>query len=112
MGVMHADMVMKSIIPIIMAGVLGIYGLIVAVLLGSSSKRPQPNTIHCFDPAVTIDPCLEHPRRAAPSPDLARANVFGRLSGDAQCCERRKNREKVQKHREDCSTLQREKSTS
>merc|ERR1712134_208141 len=41
MGVMHADMVMKSIIPIIMAGVLGIYGLIVAVLLGSSiDKEP------------------------------------------------------------------------
>merc|ERR1711998_410376 len=35
MGVLHADMVMKSIIPVIMAGVLGIYGLIVAVLLGS-----------------------------------------------------------------------------
>merc|ERR1711934_641522 len=35
MGVLHADMVMKSIIPIIMAGVLGIYGLIVAVLIGS-----------------------------------------------------------------------------
>merc|ERR1711861_96270 len=35
MGVMHSDMVMKSIIPIIMAGVLGIYGLIVAVLIGS-----------------------------------------------------------------------------
>merc|ERR1712032_1637601 len=34
-GVLHSDMVMKSIIPIIMAGVLGIYGLIVAVLLGS-----------------------------------------------------------------------------
>merc|ERR1712188_32438 len=41
MGVLHADMVMKSIIPIIMAGVLGIYGLIVAVLLGSSiDKEP------------------------------------------------------------------------
>merc|ERR1711998_720099 len=36
MGVLHHEMVMKSIIPIIMAGVLGIYGLIVAVLLGSS----------------------------------------------------------------------------
>merc|ERR1711988_140359 len=36
MGVLHADMVMKSIIPIIMAGVPGIYGLIVAVLLASS----------------------------------------------------------------------------
>merc|ERR1711965_311573 len=41
MGVMHPDMVMKSIIPIIMAGVLGIYGLIVAVLLGSGiDKEP------------------------------------------------------------------------
>merc|ERR1711981_414916 len=35
MGVLHSEMVMKSIIPIIMAGGLGIYGLIVAVLLGS-----------------------------------------------------------------------------
>ena len=36
MGVMHADMVMKSIIPIIMAGVLGIYGLIVAVIISTT----------------------------------------------------------------------------
>merc|ERR1719506_1138970 len=36
MGVLHSEMVMKSIIPIIMAGVLGIYGLIVAVLLGAN----------------------------------------------------------------------------
>merc|ERR1711959_876087 len=42
MGVLHADMVMKSIIPIIMAGVLGIYGLIVAVLLGSSISGDEP----------------------------------------------------------------------
>merc|ERR1719478_1418625 len=39
MGVMHSDMVMKSIIPIIMAGVLGIYGLIVAVLIGSGIDK-------------------------------------------------------------------------
>merc|ERR1712022_87319 len=42
MGVLHADMVMKSIIPIIMAGVLGIYGLIVAVLLGSGIDGGKP----------------------------------------------------------------------
>merc|ERR1711939_249993 len=36
MGVLHSEMIMKSIIPIIMAGVLGIYGLIVAVLLGAN----------------------------------------------------------------------------
>merc|ERR1739847_81083 len=38
MGVLHSEMVMKSIIPVIMAGVLGIYGLIVAVLLASGIK--------------------------------------------------------------------------
>merc|ERR1712166_794536 len=42
MGVLHSDMVMKSIIPIIMAGVLGIYGLIVAVLLGSGISGTEP----------------------------------------------------------------------
>merc|ERR1719486_914150 len=42
MGVMHSDMVMKSIIPIILAGVLGIYGLIVAVLLGSGIDHSEP----------------------------------------------------------------------
>merc|ERR1712100_308007 len=38
MGVLHPDVVMKSIIPVVMAGVLSIYGLIVAVLLASGIK--------------------------------------------------------------------------
>merc|ERR1711998_493786 len=42
MGVMHPDVVMKSIIPVVMAGVLGIYGLIVAVLLASGIKSDGP----------------------------------------------------------------------
>merc|ERR1712151_31814 len=32
-GVMRPDMVMRSIIPVVMAGVLGIYGLITAVII-------------------------------------------------------------------------------
>merc|ERR1712227_131551 len=48
MGVLHADMVMKSIIPIIMAGVLGIYGLIVAVLLGSGISGDKPYNYSSF----------------------------------------------------------------
>jgi V-type H+-transporting ATPase proteolipid subunit len=36
MGVMHPELVMKSIIPVIMAGVIGIYGLIIAVFLSNS----------------------------------------------------------------------------
>merc|ERR1712195_283720 len=38
MSVLHPDVVMKSIIPVVMAGGLGIYGLIVAVLLASGIK--------------------------------------------------------------------------
>ena len=33
MGVMKPDLIFKSIIPVIMAGILGIYGLIVSVIL-------------------------------------------------------------------------------
>ena len=33
MGVMRGDLVMRSLIPVVMAGVLGIYGLIIAVIL-------------------------------------------------------------------------------
>ena len=33
MGVLKPDLIIKSIIPLIMAGILGIYGLIVAVIL-------------------------------------------------------------------------------
>eukprot|EP00924_Labyrinthula_sp_SR-Ha-C_P008343 maker-scaffold_11-snap-gene-10.12-mRNA-1 protein AED:0.04 eAED:0.04 QI:174/1/1/1/1/1/3/335/155 len=33
MGVMNPDLVIKNILPVIMAGILGIYGLIVAIII-------------------------------------------------------------------------------
>ena len=36
MGVLNPDKIIKSVIPVIMAGILGIYGLIVSVLLNQS----------------------------------------------------------------------------
>ena len=33
MGVLRPDAIMKSIVPIVMAGILGIYGLIISVIL-------------------------------------------------------------------------------
>mmetsp|Transcript_29514 Transcript_29514/g.68391 ORF Transcript_29514/g.68391 Transcript_29514/m.68391 type:complete len:141 (-) Transcript_29514:164-586(-) len=42
MGVMHPEMVMKSIIPVVMAGVVGIYGLIIAVIVGSKVSAAAP----------------------------------------------------------------------
>lgn len=38
MGVMRPELVMKSIVPVVMAGVLGIYGLIIAVIISTGSK--------------------------------------------------------------------------
>lgn len=39
MGVLRPDMIMKSIVPIVMAGILGIYGLIIAVIMIQKSKK-------------------------------------------------------------------------
>jgi|Transcript_1688 V-type H+-transporting ATPase proteolipid subunit len=41
MGVMKPDLVMKCIIPVVMAGVLGIYGLIIAVIIANQVAPPQ-----------------------------------------------------------------------
>ena len=37
MGVLKPELIMKSIIPVVMAGILGIYGMIVAVILVQKS---------------------------------------------------------------------------
>eukprot|EP01024_Parvocaulis_polyphysoides_P032930 TRINITY_DN293_c0_g1_i8.p1 TRINITY_DN293_c0_g1~~TRINITY_DN293_c0_g1_i8.p1 ORF type:complete len:193 (+),score=42.48 TRINITY_DN293_c0_g1_i8:86-580(+) len=39
MGVMRPELVMKSIVPVVMAGVLGIYGLIIAVIISTNVKK-------------------------------------------------------------------------
>lgn len=39
MGVLKPELIMKSIIPVVMAGILGIYGMIVAVILVQKSKH-------------------------------------------------------------------------
>ena len=40
-GIRHPKSVMKNVIPIVMAGVIGIYGLIVGVILGQSISKPS-----------------------------------------------------------------------
>jgi V-type H+-transporting ATPase 16kDa proteolipid subunit len=49
MGVLRPELVMKSIVPVIMAGVLGIYGLIIAVIIstGSAHALPRVSTSFC-----------------------------------------------------------------
>jgi len=42
-GIRHPSSVMKNVIPVVMAGVIGIYGLIVAVILAESIPSPSGN---------------------------------------------------------------------
>lgn len=41
LGIMRPDMVMRSLIPVVMAGVLGIYGLITAVIINGKIHGPS-----------------------------------------------------------------------
>lgn len=43
MSVMRPELIMKSIIPVVMAGIIAIYGLVVAVLIAGSLDAPSNN---------------------------------------------------------------------
>jgi len=53
MGVMRPELVTKSIVPVVMAGVLGIYGLIVAVMV-TSAINPLAKPYYLFDGYVHL----------------------------------------------------------
>jgi len=48
MGVRSPELIMKNIIPVVMAGVLGIYGLIVAVILNGKMAKPDADTGYAY----------------------------------------------------------------
>ena len=65
MGVMRHELVMKSIVPVVMAGVLGIYGLIIAVInqyraCATLSFSPEQDR-----PVAVITKLRLHPTNAA-----------------------------------------------
>lgn len=54
MSVMRPELIMKSIIPVVMAGIIAIYGLVVAVLIAGSLDAPSNNytlykSVHILD---------------------------------------------------------------
>nr|ABM55662.1 putative vacuolar H+ ATPase 16 kDa subunit [Maconellicoccus hirsutus] len=46
MSVMRPEFIMKSIIPVVMAGIIAIYGLVVAVLVISAVEGPDKYTLY------------------------------------------------------------------
>ena len=52
MSVMRPELIMKSIIPVVMAGIIAIYGLVVAVLVGNGSKFSHVLEIRMEDDVI------------------------------------------------------------
>jgi V-type H+-transporting ATPase 16kDa proteolipid subunit len=46
MSVMRPELIMKSIIPVVMAGIIAIYGLVVAVLIAGSLDEPKNYSLY------------------------------------------------------------------
>ncbi|XP_008547660.1 V-type proton ATPase 16 kDa proteolipid subunit c [Microplitis demolitor] len=46
MSVMRPELIMKSIIPVVMAGIIAIYGLVVAVLIAGQLKEPSGYSLY------------------------------------------------------------------
>jgi len=42
MGVLRPDLMMKCIVPVVMAGIIAIYGLVVSVLISGAIESPMP----------------------------------------------------------------------
>ena len=58
MGVLKPELIMKSVVPVVMAGILGIYGMIVAVIIVQRSTKCviQLPMITMTNPAMPIWP--------------------------------------------------------
>ena len=48
MAVMRPDLIMKSVIPVVMAGIIGIYGLVVSVVIVNNSKLSAATLTHTY----------------------------------------------------------------
>jgi ATP synthase proteolipid subunit len=57
MGVLKPELIMKSVVPVVMAGILGIYGMIVSVIIVQrstpSSMQSLPNNTPTNPPTPT-----------------------------------------------------------
>lgn len=51
---MRPELVMKSIIPVVMAGILGIYGLIIAVIISTGGALRQTASLQLLNPSFTV----------------------------------------------------------
>jgi V-type H+-transporting ATPase proteolipid subunit len=74
---------MKSIVPVVMAGVLGIYGLIVAVIIGTNGKACLADVAVSLWPVLT--PCSPPPNAVDPTKNYTFFDGFAQLASGLSC---------------------------
>jgi V-type H+-transporting ATPase proteolipid subunit len=77
MGVLKPELIMKSVVPVVMAGILGIYGMIVAVIIVQRSTPASSQSL-----LITIP--INQPTLISPQ-DSAAVSALSYLSGYLGC---------------------------
>lgn len=55
MSVMRPELIMKSIIPVVMAGIVGIYGLVVAAVIANGiPSDPSAYTLYKYVETIVV----------------------------------------------------------
>lgn len=54
MSVMRPELIMKSIIPVVMAGIIAIYGLVVAVLIAGNLEKVPKYDLYTYVSLLTL----------------------------------------------------------
>ena len=75
MGVMRPELVMKSIVPVVMAGVLGIYGLINAVIISTNSASTATRSLPSMSLRRAKTRIVRGPRRRRHPPVCRRVQI-------------------------------------
>jgi ATP synthase proteolipid subunit len=88
MGVMRPELVMKSIVPVVMAGVLGIYGLIIAVIISTGGGTCNPfvysasSGSNCMCSTRAVVPSSQHLLLLQHSQRMAVNTIVQHATGD------------------------------
>lgn len=61
MGVLRPDLIIKNVVPVIMAGIIGIYGLVVAVLVSDGRTLPSCTSSPVFPFYILMHSPFSHP---------------------------------------------------
>ena len=84
MSVMRPDLIMKSVIPVVMAGIIAIYGLVVSVLIANKRKLER-SVKHWIIPFDRPRGCSHIIFLSLPNSPMVRVYYMRKLTWSVKC---------------------------